>query len=345
MEPLIAVLLLASLNAALLAWAARSDRVTVHWPRRLVSAYESLRSRRPAADLAAGRRRRIVAEPGSSGAADCALPAAVRPSLAETLPPDLAELLSRPASVGPEAGGSGPDGAGQPEPAIMACLPPDRSEPCPGLGIDPLTGLEGPLGWSRLVEVENARLLRYRRPVTVVMIEVEGLQRLVDRLGEEPAERLLPVIAEALRREARTSDWVARVGDGRFAALLPETDEIQAINYVERVRVACEPWLASAAVPLRLTIGWASPAAATDLESALSRAEERMHADRRLPGRSFQAPRVVLARVIALPIASPDVVPAEDLVGLLAEPEPIAARSRGRRKAMLEAVVDESAQG
>jgi hypothetical protein len=113
-------------------------------------------------------------------------------------------------------------------------------------------------------------------------------------------DRLLPVIADALRREARATDWVARIGDGRFAAFLPETDEIQAINYVERIRLVCEPWLASAAVPLWLAIGWSGPTAASDLEFALLRAEKRMHADRRIPGRSIQLPRVVPGRVVSV---------------------------------------------
>jgi diguanylate cyclase (GGDEF)-like protein len=179
------------------------------------------------------------------------------------------------------------------------------------MALDPLTGLEGPASWSRIVEIENARLLRYRRPVTVVMAEVEGLKRLAERLGDEPVDRLLPVIAGAFRREARSSDWVARVGHGRFAAFLPETDEIQAINYVERIRLVCEPWLTSSAVPLRLAIGWSSPTASSDIESALQRAEERMHLDRRMPGKSVQAPRVVPPRVVSVPRMAPTTSPSE----------------------------------
>jgi diguanylate cyclase (GGDEF)-like protein len=139
--------------------------------------------------------------------------------------------------------------------------------------------------WNRILEIENARLLRYRRPVTIVVADIEGLRRLAERLGEVPVQRLLPLIADAFVREARTSDWIARVGEGRFRALLPETDEIQAINYVERVRIVCEPWLASAAVPLSLAIGWSSPSASSDLMFAIQQAEERMRTDRRTADR------------------------------------------------------------
>jgi GGDEF domain-containing protein len=146
-------------------------------------------------------------------------------------------------------------------------------------------GVEGPLSWARIVEVEGSRLLRYRRPVTALLAEVDGLPRLVDRLGEEPVRRLLVVVGDMFRREARSSDWVATVAPGRYAVLLTETDEHGAAYYGERVRRVCEPWLGSAAVPLALAMGWSGAPASSDLQFALHRAEERMHSDRRAAGR------------------------------------------------------------
>ncbi len=153
--------------------------------------------------------------------------------------------------------------------------------PLPDPYIDPLTGLDTLLAWERTLAEENARYVRYRRPVTVVVAEIDGLSRLVDRFGAEPARRVLPAVGDAMRRLARRTDQVAHVGGGRFLILLPETDEVAAINYVERVRVACERWLESGAVALRLAIGWASPTAVGGVDTALRAAEERMYAERR----------------------------------------------------------------
>jgi diguanylate cyclase (GGDEF)-like protein len=307
-------------NAALIFRLSRSAQVRVRWPH-LFGSRDSHRARSPQPEPPAPRRRSLFVahsanhpEHAAAGplaaAATPGLPAA-RVPLSRTLPPDLADFLSRPATIAPGAEGagfarygdgpdrrSGPSPAGRDEDGAVMAL--QASVVSSGLTLDSLTGLEGPASWSRIIEIENARLMRYRRPVTVVMVEVEGLRRLAERLGDDPVDRLLPVIADALRREARATDWVARIGDGRFAAFLPETDEIQAINYVERIRLVCEPWLASAAVPLWLAIGWSGPTASSDLEYALLRAEERMHADRRMPGRSIQLPRVVPGRVVAV---------------------------------------------
>jgi diguanylate cyclase (GGDEF)-like protein len=159
---------------------------------------------------------------------------------------------------------------------------PRMVEPAAGTGpyTDALTGLLMPGPFARLVSDEDARIQRYRRTATLVMIEVEGLEKLVERLGDAAIDRLIPAVADSIRRNARESDHVARLESGRFAVLMPETDEVQAINYIERVRRACDLWLESGAVSLRLAIGWAS-ASETSLVNAQSLATERMFAETR----------------------------------------------------------------
>jgi len=290
-------------NVALIVLVARADHFALRGPRIVQQLAELMRSDALPHDETLPRPRALyVAEPQPRPVLSAPPPLRVVPSpgagpsaaagsrpLTETLPPDLAELLSRSAEIAAPSGSKarplGGTGA-----LVIGRWP--RLPATERFQRDVLTSLEGPASWSRILEVENARLLRYRRPVTIVMADIEGLQRLADRMGDEPVERLLPVVADALVREARSSDWIARLGEGRFAVLLPETDEIQAINYVERVRTVCEPWLASAAVQLRLAIGWSSPSASSDLELAIGRAEERMNADRRAPGHGAAASQV-----------------------------------------------------
>jgi diguanylate cyclase (GGDEF)-like protein len=148
---------------------------------------------------------------------------------------------------------------------------------------DAQPGLDGPLNWEFRLRDEDARFARYRRAISVVMVELEGLDRLLARLGPDAAQRIVPPVGQTLLRQARTTDHVARIGDGRFAVLLPETDEVQAINYVERVRVECDRWLAAGAISMRLAIGWASPAPGSGLSAAIRVAEDRLNADRRRP--------------------------------------------------------------
>ena len=149
--------------------------------------------------------------------------------------------------------------------------------------IDPETGLDSLLSWSMAVTIEEARSSRYGRPVSVVVAELDGLDRLSDLLGADVADRLIPPVADALRKNARAADRVARLSHTRFGVLLVETDEVRAINYVERVRSACDRWLEASAIALRLSIGWASPTTDGDLRSAVRLAEERMYREQHRP--------------------------------------------------------------
>jgi diguanylate cyclase (GGDEF)-like protein len=152
-------------------------------------------------------------------------------------------------------------------------------EPAEEQSSDTLTGLLSAARWARVVADEDARIRRYRRAATIVMIELDGLDRLTARLGDAAGERLIPAVADTIDRLAREADFVARLGDGRFAVLLPETDEIQAINYVERVRRTCDLWLETGAVALKLAMGWASASGDHSLLDAGRIATERMYAE------------------------------------------------------------------
>jgi diguanylate cyclase (GGDEF)-like protein len=149
---------------------------------------------------------------------------------------------------------------------------------------DPETGFDLPTTWSRWLDEEDARIRRYRRSATVVLVEIEGLERIIERLGDEAASRLVPPVALNLSRHARETDRFARLGVGRFGVLLLETDEIQAINYVERIRNACDSWLEAGGVASRLSIGWAEANNSRSMEAAVLSAEDRLNADRRLRG-------------------------------------------------------------
>ena len=150
--------------------------------------------------------------------------------------------------------------------------------------IDPLTGLGTSIAWDFALRHEEARFARYKEPATVVIAELEGYEMLAERLGRDAADRLITPIANTLLRNSRRADRVARVGPVRFHVLLPKTDEITAINYVDRVREETDDWLAAGAVSSRLDIGWASPGTGTSFADAMRVAEERMNADRRSHG-------------------------------------------------------------
>jgi diguanylate cyclase (GGDEF)-like protein len=156
--------------------------------------------------------------------------------------------------------------------------------PKPGLvevaATDPETGFELAGAWAKWLAEEAARVDRYGHPATIVLVELAGIERLAEKLGQEAADRLIPPITTTMRGHARASDNLARLGYAKFGVLLTETDEILAINYVERVRSACDVWLQSGAIALRLSIGWAQVGPKQPVEVAIQAAEARLNEER-----------------------------------------------------------------
>jgi diguanylate cyclase (GGDEF)-like protein len=144
---------------------------------------------------------------------------------------------------------------------------------------DPQTGTDGPRFWDRLIISESARVRRYKRPATVVLVEVVGIDGLARLWGPRVAEHSLAAAARILAKEIRTSDHIARLERLRFGVLLTETTEIAAINFVERARAACERDLQVATEVVSVAFGWASPPKGGDLSDAMALAAERLAAE------------------------------------------------------------------
>lgn len=89
----------------------------------------------------------------------------------------------------------------------------------------------------------------------------------------QAAERAAPAIGTAIRKAARETDRVARVGPSRFHVLLPETEEAEASAVATRIRAAC------GAIPVRLACG--SPSRGQSLVDALALAIARVDRDGR----------------------------------------------------------------
>jgi diguanylate cyclase (GGDEF)-like protein len=156
----------------------------------------------------------------------------------------------------------------------------ERTNDAPAALLAPAPGFATRRAWNEAFRHEEQRLARYGGRVTLVVTEIDGLDAFAAVFGQEAADRHIRPVEAMMRRNARAADVTARFGRSRFVALLPETDEIAAINYIERVRSECDAWLEAQSPALRLAIGWAQPGNGGSLAEALRVADERMNADR-----------------------------------------------------------------
>ncbi len=72
-------------------------------------------------------------------------------------------------------------------------------------------------------------------PFTVVVFELETLDEIRERRGEDFADRALYATVETLRRTTRNSDFLAHLGGTRFCVLLVECGVQDAYTYLRRV--------------------------------------------------------------------------------------------------------------
>ena len=85
---------------------------------------------------------------------------------------------------------------------------------------DELTGLYN----RRFYETEVKRLdVQRNLPLSVIMIDVNGLKLINDAFGHEKGDEMLIKVANAMNSECRSDEIIARLGGDEFIVLLPKT--------------------------------------------------------------------------------------------------------------------------
>jgi two-component system cell cycle response regulator len=87
---------------------------------------------------------------------------------------------------------------------------------------------------------EIARAARYRRPLSLVMCDIDYFKKVNDSYGHAAGDEVLRCFAERLQGSLRQSiDWVARYGGEEFVLVLPEASLDAAARVAEKVRGDC----------------------------------------------------------------------------------------------------------
>ena len=84
---------------------------------------------------------------------------------------------------------------------------------------DPLTGLANARAFYPRVAREIERATRSRLPLSLLLIDLDGLKRLNDRHGHAAGDRALRRIGRAIRGEMRSIDLGARLGGDEFGII------------------------------------------------------------------------------------------------------------------------------
>jgi diguanylate cyclase (GGDEF)-like protein len=103
---------------------------------------------------------------------------------------------------------------------------------------DLLTGLANRSLFEEALKREQQSAERRRLPYAVLVLDVQGLKRINDSLGNDSGDAALVLVSNVLHRTLRETDVAARWGGDEFAVLLPGADLDAAIATGQRIRSA-----------------------------------------------------------------------------------------------------------
>ncbi|HEU4560604.1 MAG TPA: sensor domain-containing diguanylate cyclase [Longimicrobium sp.] len=119
--------------------------------------------------------------------------------------------------------------------------------------IDPLTGCHNRRGFDEILELEFSRAKRYKRPLSLLLLDIDHFKRVNDEYGHEVGDNALQRIGRAVRHTFRSTDSACRFGGEEFALIFPETGKDEAERLAERLRILIETLPPNAEVPRSLT--------------------------------------------------------------------------------------------
>ena len=110
--------------------------------------------------------------------------------------------------------------------------------------IDGLTGAHNKRYFLEFLEREIARCARYRRPLSLLMFDIDHFKQINDQHGHLTGDFVLREMSRRLLGRIRREELLARYGGEEFAAVLPETDNNGARIFAEQIRrmVCDEPF-------------------------------------------------------------------------------------------------------
>jgi diguanylate cyclase (GGDEF)-like protein len=105
--------------------------------------------------------------------------------------------------------------------------------------VDPITGIWNQKFAEALLGQEANRAVRYRRPLSVLVIELDHAEHINKELGQQMLNALLTELTEALSHAIRDTDtlgFLEAVRSPHFAIILPETDQEGATLAADKIR-------------------------------------------------------------------------------------------------------------
>ena len=101
--------------------------------------------------------------------------------------------------------------------------------------VDGLTGLHNRRYFEEFCVHEVARWRRYKRPLSMALLDLDGFKEVNDRFGHPAGDSVLQQLSGRLQRIVRQESCLSRIAGDEFGVILPETAKSQALLFARRV--------------------------------------------------------------------------------------------------------------
>jgi diguanylate cyclase (GGDEF)-like protein len=155
--------------------------------------------------------------------------------------------------------------------------------------LDQLTGLYNRRSGELRLGEEISRAVRHGRPLTLLLLDVDGLKQINDKHGHAAGDLLLKGFSDRLQRAIRGSDLAARIGGDEFMVLLPEC-RIEEVKHVLARVDGLQLNYEGVTIPCRCSRGWTDYRSGETAEQLMKRADAALYADKRAAKPKAQAP-------------------------------------------------------
>jgi diguanylate cyclase (GGDEF)-like protein len=108
--------------------------------------------------------------------------------------------------------------------------------------IDGLTGIHNKRYLLEFLDRELARSARHKRPLALVLFDLDCFKSVNDRLGHLGGDYALRELVNCLKSAIRKEELFSRYGGEEFAVVLPETTRDRAMEVGERIRKMVETY-------------------------------------------------------------------------------------------------------
>lgn len=145
---------------------------------------------------------------------------------------------------------------------------------------DMLTGLPNRRAFYEEAGRELGRAARYRRMVSLIMLDIDLFKSINDTHGHAAGDEVLRHLAGILSLEKRSHDLMGRLGGEEFGLVLPEATPDEAVALAERIRqvVATSPATYNGVdIDYSASFGVTRQMPGDSIETILNRADEALY--------------------------------------------------------------------